>query len=270
MAKDVLTQLNLKAPLQLNGSAGTSGQVLTSAGTGGPPTWGSSGSFTGGTLTSDLILAAGSGTVEPLRFQANSATPVVTAGAWDYDGDKFYAVTSGTATGRLMVPAMAVAYSTANSSNATGTTPVSIFQAGARALTLEAAKTYYFCLNLGLNYSHAGTSTSVQFVPTFSQTPVAINYNSVFISATSGGVVGFRHTTAAASFITPGFGASVTGATVLIEGFFRSNATTGGTIEFKFQLSASNGATATMTTGSLQQVMKIGTGTPGVISGAWA
>lgn len=40
MAKKILTGLNLTNELQSNGSAGTSGQVLTSAGSGAVPTWG--------------------------------------------------------------------------------------------------------------------------------------------------------------------------------------------------------------------------------------
>lgn len=40
MSKDCLSSLNLKAPLLINGSAGTSSQVLTSTGPNTPPTWG--------------------------------------------------------------------------------------------------------------------------------------------------------------------------------------------------------------------------------------
>lgn len=39
MARDVLTSLNLRAPLQLNGASGTTGQVLVSQGTSGPAVW---------------------------------------------------------------------------------------------------------------------------------------------------------------------------------------------------------------------------------------
>ncbi len=227
-------------------------------------------SFTGGTLTSDLILAAGSASVEPLRFQTNSATPTVTAGAWDYDGDIFYATTSGTATGRLMVPANAVVFSNANATAATTNSSQSIFQAGARALTLEAAKTYYFRLNLGVNFTFSAVPAAIQLVPTFSQTPVAINYSAVFASGTSGGVQSFRTTSTSAVSVSPTLSASVTGATILVEGFFRSNATTGGTVEFKYQISTGGGSSATAQTGSLLEIRKIGTGAPGIIAGAWA
>jgi hypothetical protein len=266
-----LTLSGANSPINLNGSLGTSGQVLTSSGAGTTPTWTTvGGTFTGGTLTSDLILAAGSTTVEPIRFQTNTSTPVATSGALDYDGDKFYAVTSGTATGRLMVPAIARVFSNANATAATTNSSQSIFQAGARALTLEAAKTYYFRLNLGVNFTFSAVPAAIQLVPTFTQTPVAINYSAVWASGTSGGVQSFRTTSTAAVSISPSLSASVTGGTILIEGFFQSNATTGGTVEFKYQISTGGGSSATAQTGTLLEIEKIGTGTPGIISGAWA
>lgn len=227
-------------------------------------------SFTGGTLTSDLVLAAGSASVEPLRFQTNSVAPTATSGAWDYDGDIFYATTSGTATGRLMTPVKAMVFSNANATAATTNSSQSIFQSGARALTLEAAKTYYFRLNLGVNFTFNSVPAAIQLVPTFSQTPVAINYSAVFASGTSGGVQSFRTTSTSAVNVSPTLSASVTGATILVEGFFRSNATTGGTVEFKYQISTGGGSSATAQTGSLLEITKIGTGAPGIIAGAWA
>jgi len=267
-----LTLSGASSPITLNGSVGTSGQVLTSAGAGATPTWTTvGGTFTGGTLTSGLVLAAGTNApLLPLRFQANASTPAATAGAMDYDGDIFYATTSGTATGRLMVPAIARVFSNANATAATTNSSQSIFQAGARALTLEAAKTYYFRLNLGVNFTFSSVPAAIQLVPTFSQTPVAINYSAVFASGTSGGVQSFRTTSTSAVSVSPSLSASVTGATIIVEGFFRTNATTGGTVEFKYQISTGGGSSATAQTGTLLEIEKIGTGAPGIISGAWA
>jgi len=267
-----LSTFDINGRLLLSGAAGTNGQVLTSGGSGTTPTWTtvSGGTFTGGTLTSDLILAAGSASVEPIRFQVNSVAPTATSGAMDYDGDIFYATTSGTATGRLMVPAIARVFSNANATAATTNSSQSIFQSGARALTLEAAKTYYFRLNLGVNFTYSAVPAAIQLVPTFSQTPVAINYSAVFASGTSGGVQSFRTTSTSAVSVSPTLSASVTGATILVEGFFRTNATTGGTVEFKYQISSGGGSSATAQTGTLLEIEKIGTGAPGIISGAWA
>lgn len=273
MARKVLATLDLNGPLTVAGASGTNGQVLTSGGSGANPSWTtvSGGTFTGGTLTSGLVLAAGTNApLLPLRFQSNASTPAATAGAMDYDGDIFYATTSGTATGRLMVPAIARVFSNANATAATTNSSQSIFQVGARALTLEAAKTYYFRLNLGINFTFSAVPAAIQLVPTFSQVPVAINYSAIFASGTSGGVQSFRTTSTSAVSVSPSLSASVTGATILVEGFFRTNATTGGTVEFKYQISSGGGSSATAQTGTLLEIQKIGTGAPGIISGAWA
>lgn len=91
------------SPITLNGSVGTSGQVLTSAGAGATPTWTtvSGGSFTGGTLTSNLTLAAGTTSLSPLTFQSGTNLTTVTAGANEYDGTVFYQ-TSNTNPGRAL------------------------------------------------------------------------------------------------------------------------------------------------------------------------
>lgn len=65
MAKEFLSDVDLKAGLLLNGSAGTSGQVLQSQGAGQKPIWATasgSGSVTIGASAAD-ILDASSGTI---------------------------------------------------------------------------------------------------------------------------------------------------------------------------------------------------------------
>ena len=231
----------------------------------------SGGTFTGGTLNSELKLVSGDTTVYPLTFISNNNPPNANAGTLDYDGDKFNATTSGTSTGRMMLRASAIAYSNANATAATTNTSQSIFQAGARTLTLEANKTYYFRLSLGFTISFpAGGPFAVQLVPTFSNAPQDINYTAQHFSTTS--VNNFRITSVSASTITGSFTGAASNQNIIIEGFFRSNATTGGTVEFKYQLSTpSPGGSATMNTGCLQEIVKIGSATsaPGVISGAW-
>ena len=135
------------SPITLNGSVGTSGQVLTSGGAGATPTWTtvSGGSFTGGTLTSDLVLAAGSTTVEPLTFQSNSSTPTTTSGAMDYDGTVFYS-TSNTNPGRgLNTQNYYYADSSTWSPDFTlSTTAQSFLGAATRGITLAAGTSYEF------------------------------------------------------------------------------------------------------------------------------
>lgn len=262
------------APVLLNGSAGTAGQVLTSAGGGATPTWttpSAGGSFTGGTLTSDLVLVAGTGTVRPIVFRSNTGTPTASAGMVDYDGDKFYATTSGTATGRMMLPATAWAYSNASATQATSTTAQSIFQIGARTLPLEANKTYYFKLVLAWNiaWTSGGPNTG-RLDPTFSNAPQEINY--VVTTLTSSSAFSNRVTATTAANITPAISTNNTAGITTIEGFFRSNATTGGTVEFKYSVSSGGTGGITMLAGCQEQIIKIGSGasSPTVISGTWS
>ena len=226
--------------------------------------------FTGGTLNSELKLVSGDTTVYPLTFISNTNPPNANAGTLDYDGDKFNATTSGTATGRMMIPAVAWAYSNASATQATSSTSQSIFQAGARTLTLEANKTYYFKLVLVYTTSFsAGGASSGRLVPTFSSTPQEIFYAvSTAYGATS---YSNRITATTPGQITPFFSASGSG-TIIIEGFFRSNATTGGTIEFKYDLNSGGSAGITMLAGCYEQVIKLGSGasSPTVVSGAWS
>jgi len=252
--------------LKYRGTSGSAATIVNADGTM------AGGSFTGGTLTSNLTLVAGNTSVYPLTFQTNAGTPTASAGTMDYDGDKFYAVTSGTTTGRLMLPLKAWAYSNANATSATTNTAQSIFPIGARTLPLEAGKTYYFRLNLGANFTFSAVPASIQLVPTFSNIPVSIYYNAMFISGTSGGVQSFRATATTAQNISPTLASTTSNSTIVIEGYFQSNATTGGTVEFKYQINTGGGSSATILANSYEEIVKIGTGAsaPLVISGSWS
>jgi hypothetical protein len=176
-----LTLSSTTSPITLNASVGTSGQVLTSAGAGATPTWTtvSGGSFTGGTLTSDLVLAAGSGTVEPLTFQTNSATPTVTSGAMDYDGVVFYQA-SNTNPGRALATQN---YYYASSADyfpdfSTSGAVKSMLGGATTGITLAAGTTYeyefyttvrhQYITATGVSGTYAITSTTVSGSPTVS------------------------------------------------------------------------------------------------------
>jgi len=162
-------------------------------------------------------------------------------------------------------------FSNANSTAATTTTSQSIFQSGARSYALTAGKTYAFELKLDLNIAFpAGSPFAVRLDPTFTQTPQSVNYHSVYIPSTTGSTYGTKVTATGVQVVTPTF-SSATGGFLLIDGFFRANATTGGSVEFKFQLSVgSPGGSATMQTGSWQKILDLGVSTaPGIISGTW-
>lgn len=217
-----------------------------------------------------LSLAAGTATAgqAPLKFTSGTNLTNTEAGAVEYTGDIYTMTTSGTATGRGIIPARMLVYSNANSSAATTTTPVAIFQSGARALTLEAAKTYQFKLVMHATATFTSGTATIQFVPTFSQTPVSINYVTKWIPSTAGNSLSTRQTATGAATISPSITATISGL-IEIEGTFQSNATTGGTITMNFQMSTT-GSSTVINSGAYQRIMKIGTGAPAIISGTWA
>jgi Major tropism determinant N-terminal domain len=147
----------------VNGSAGTSGQVLTSSGTGSAPTWTtvSGGSFTGGTLTSNLTLAAGTTSLSPLTFQSGTNLTTVTAGAREYDGTVFYQ-TSNTTPGRaLEIQAYQYILSSTYSPDFSASASAqSILNGTTTGITLVAGTTYEWELRGAFQYTSLGDSTT--------------------------------------------------------------------------------------------------------------
>ncbi len=77
--------------LKYRGTSGSSATIVNADGTT------SGGSFTGGTLTSGLTLAAGTNApLRPLTFTQNASTPTAVSGGMDYDGTVFYQTPSAT------------------------------------------------------------------------------------------------------------------------------------------------------------------------------
>jgi hypothetical protein len=150
-------------PIFLNGAAGTAGQVLTSAGNGSTPTWttvSGGGSFTGGTLTSDLVLAAGSTAVEPLTFQTNTSTVGTVSGAMEYDGTVFYQ-TSNTNPGKAL--ATQNYYYVSNADYGPDFTidsvAKSLLGASTRGITVAAGTTYEYELYTAISHQFVTTGS---------------------------------------------------------------------------------------------------------------
>jgi hypothetical protein len=170
------------APLQVQGSAGTSGQVLTSAGAGVTPTWTtvSGGSFTGGTLTSGLVLATGTTSLQPLKFVAgtNLTTPVT--GVKEYDGTVFYQ-TSDTNPGRALSTQN---YYYVSSSDYiidyTGSgASKSMLGAATRGITVAAGTTYEYELFAAVRHQYAvqtGITGTYQMTNTGGATVAHVSY----------------------------------------------------------------------------------------------
>lgn len=181
-----LSTFDINGRLLLSGAAGTSGQVLTSGGNGNTPTWttASGGSFTGGTLTSGLVLATGTTTLQPLQFVAGTpgsnllTTPVT--GVKEYDGTVFYQ-TANTNPGRALDTQNYYYASSANyivdfSGSAAAQ---SVLGASTRGITVSAGTTYEYELSMAVQHQfqiETGITGTFSLVNTAGATMAHISY----------------------------------------------------------------------------------------------
>jgi hypothetical protein len=311
MARKVVTELNLTADLQVAGSSGTSGMLLTSAGSGAAPTWSStpvvtgltlsgatstltvnasvgtdgqvliskgagatpqwsslSSTFTGGTLTSALILksgASGAGAA-PLYFGTTTPSLLSTpaAGAFEFDNVSPY-FTNSTSVGRGVVPSINF-FSLGSGRNLTdGTSTSSLF---GKSLTVEANRTYYF--KVVVSGTKGTTNSFVRFLFGGTATTSNVFYYGVGTNGTAPDTVTGRSGTSSAA---TNISTASTGTTwsYMIEGKFSVAAGSGGTWIPSCNFSATTGTTPTVTAGSYVYIYPISSTTTGDITiGAWA
>jgi hypothetical protein len=141
------------------------------------------GSFTGGTLTSGLVLAANGTTTAPLTYQSGTLLTSVTAGVAEYDGTVFYETPNAT-TGRALNPAT---YHYASTSNwipdfSTSNTYQSLLGGATTGITVPAGTTYEYELKTAIrhqyitNSSISGIFSIIGTTVTGSPAVSAINY----------------------------------------------------------------------------------------------
>jgi hypothetical protein len=220
-------------------------------------------------------IANNSSTVPPIRFSSGSNSgATITNNTIDYVNGSLLTLSPEFATagyGRAAIYAPVWAYSNANSTASTSTTAQALFPTGSRTMTLVAGNNYYFKLLLSFTSTFTSGTATIQLVPVFSNTPQSINYTSLWIPGTAGNALAAKGTTTAATSISPSITATQTNAGVIVEGNFRANATTGGTLRFDFRMSATGSSTVALS-GSYQQIMNLGNlgaNTPAVVSGGW-
>jgi hypothetical protein len=220
-------------------------------------------------------IANSSSTVPPIRFtNGSNSGATVTNNTIDYINGSLLTLSPEFATagyGRAAIYAPVWAYSNANSTASTSTTAQALFPTGSRTMTLVAGNNYYFKLLLSFTSTFTSGTSTIQLVPVFSNTPQSINYTSLWLPGTAGNALAVKGTSTTATSISPSITATQTNAGVIIEGNFRANATTGGTLRFDFRMSATGSSTVALS-GSYQQIMNLGNlgaNTPAVVSGGW-
>jgi hypothetical protein len=267
MAREFLTSPNLKAALLLNGAAGTSGQVLTSAGAGAVPTWSAAGGFSGGTLTSNLTLAAGTTSLAPLTFQSGTNLTSATAGAVEYDGKVLYT----TPVSRGVSPSMMFYRLNSDYVGSNVNTAQSVFGVG---VTLAAGTVYAFEYKCAVTKSTGGTTHSLSIL--FGGT-ATIN-NILHIGTSTDRTVALPLvSTVPNAFATTGtaaLGIGGTAGTALRSIFWFSSGTVsinaGGTFIPQYTLSAAPGGAYSTVAGSYFAIWPIGASGANTSVGPWA
>lgn len=270
MTRELSNGINLKGPLQLSGAAGTSGQVLTSAGAGAVPTWSAAGSFSGGTLTSNLTLAAGTTSLSPLTFQSGTNLTSATAGAMEYDGKVIYS----TPAGRGVSPSMMFYRLNSSLAGSNVNTAQSLFGVG---VTLAASTVYAFDSYYVLQKTAGTTSHTIGIGFGGSATLNNLNYGSLWTrensATTSSNMSAFSafhaFSTSAANLVLTGAITSAAQTFVnRIAGTVSINA--GGTFIPQYTLSAAPGGAYSTLAGSYIAIWPIGAAGANTSVGPWA
>ena len=262
-------------------AAGVGGDVNVAGGAGTSGSTGGAVSIRGGSgngsgdgnvyigTSNTAAVALGNGSNVYLGSNATlQASPIT--GQLEYDTDKFYGTPNGN-NSRGFIPAIHMVFANANSSATTSTTSVSPFAAANDVLSgLDAAKLYYFKGSYYLTSTFTSGTATVNMGFTFSNAPTKISYKFTTYPQTPGttisriGVVSSALTTA----VTPAITATIS-YVVDFEGFFYTNATTGGTIA-PFIAMSTTGSSTVATEFSYIQIQKIGSTGTAKIAGAWA
>ena len=229
---------------------------------------GSASSFTGGTLTSSLILAAGTTTLSPLTLQlgANLTTP--SAGAVEFDGKVIY----NTPASRGVSPSMMFYRLNSNFAGANSSTAQSLFNVG---VSLESGTVYAFTADFLLSKTAGTTSHTLGILFGGTATLNNIFYTAYVTGATvAPPTVGTGTTTA--SHITIATIANLTSATTssTIQYGYTYHGTISindsGTFIPQYKLSAAPGGAYSTIAGSFFAIWPIGAAGASTSVGPWA
>lgn len=230
------------------------------------------GQFTGGTLSSALVLASGTTSNSSLTFQSGAVLTTPASGAVEYDGKVLYS----TPAGRGVSPSMMLYRLDSNLVGTTATTPQSMFGVG---VTLQPSTVYSFQLIAALTKA-AGTTSHTFSVGFAGGTATFNNFLANNITAglqaappvngnTALGTTFAGVTNSAASF-TYLSGLTSAAGTRYLQFFGTFSVANGGTFIPQYTLSANPGGAYTTLAGSSIAIWPIGAAGSNTSVGPWA
>jgi hypothetical protein len=255
-ATNPTAQLNVVGQTDLSGSLIIgSGITMTSA--------------SGIISATSLRPAGGTTTVAPIQFTSGTNLTTQTAGSLEYNGNAFFA-TQNASTGRGMVLAPTIVRTSGTLTHGANTTLESLFDTANDTLSLVNDTLHWFRGVLLLNKASSGVSNTLNIAFTFSQAvqTITYQYETYTTTATTSIIQRANVTTSASNAI------DVTGTTsqsyyVKLEGWFRTNAVTGGTLIPQYTQTAGN-VQPTVVADSWLMVQPMASGNPTLLAGGWA
>jgi hypothetical protein len=216
------------------------------------------------------LLSAGTTTFAPLQFTSGTNLTTPLNGGVEYDGDKLYVTPNANTSGRGYIPSIYSVIAQANSGAATTTTPVTPFTATNDVISIDTNKLYFFKGTYYATSTWTSGAPQIQIGFTFSNAPVAIKYKYRSMVSGAGTAISLQGqvSAVAATAVTGTIGAS-NSFIIEFEGYFTSNATTGGTFSPFFQMSTA-GVSTVMTQFSQFDLIKLGPASITTIAGNWA
>jgi hypothetical protein len=232
------------------------------------------GTVSGHTLSGTLVGPASTVSISALRLpsgvvpsSANQQFGMIAADAESLQLATTKTTGAGPGFGYIRAPQ--IVYTVANTNTVTTNTAASVFDAANDVLSsLEVAKAYRFRGTYYVTSTFTSGTAAIQLLFAFANSPVAFKYNfkTYKSSGTAMDQVGLI-TTNAASSVSAGVTATAT-YVIEFEGFFTSNATTGGTFTPKIQMSGT-GSSTVVNAASWFEVEKLGSSTQTLIAGNW-
>jgi hypothetical protein len=234
-------------------------------------TFDDSGAFSGGTLTSNLTLAAGTTSASPLTLQSGTNLTSASAGAVEYDGKVIYTTPSATS-GRSISPSLMLYRLNSNFTGGTGTGAQPVFNAG---ITLVAGTVYAFRSDFLLSKTAGTTSHTLGILFGGTATLNNIFYKAAETRSTTavpgvgtGSVVTAHITVATNATLSSAITQATFSASYLLQGTISVNA--GGTFIPQYQLSANPGGAYSTYAGSYFEIWPIGAAGANTSVGSWA
>lgn len=226
-------------------------------------------SATSGIISATTLRPAGGTTTSaPIQFTSGTNLATQTAGSLEYNGSSFFA-TQNASTGRGMVLAPTIVRIASTLTHGANNTLESLFDAANDTLSLTNDTLYWFRGVLLLNKAANASTNTLNIAFTFSNAVQSITYQyETYTTAATTTLIQRANVTVSTTNAIDPTGTGAANYYVKLEGWFRTNATTGGTLIPQYTQTVS--AQPAVVADSWLMVQPMASGNPTLLAGGWA